>query len=124
MAIRRLFTRLRERHGVTATIQRGAVVGDEITLTELGIGSQVVRSRDAAIESERQDFQIAASDYAPTGEASEPEVGDVITVEEATVTRQFRVLVPTDGDRCFRFQNAAQTELRVHTKLMSESGTL
>jgi len=106
---------------LNATIARGAESCDDVEIGELGIGSQVVRSRDAAVESERQDFQIRAADYAPTGEATEPEVGDVITIEEAAVTRAYRVLVPTDGDRCFRFQDAAQTELRVHTKLMSET---
>lgn len=70
------------------------------------------QEQEFAVEANQHDVIIAAADYAPTGSASEPELGDLITVTVASVERQYRVVV-RDGGQAYEEMDHKGTYLRV-----------
>lgn len=96
------------RRGSSETVVTGVLEGQTRREVDDGQGLlEIVATRD---------FILDADDYAFACTASTPQRGDEIdrVIDGSTVT--FAVMPPGPGADCYRYCDAAQTRLRVHTK--------
>lgn len=112
------FNTLKALEGVVATIARGADATEPTTVVLGRVDSQATTTREATYTANAQDILILDSDYRPTGQPSEPQDGDVITLTQRGFVITLEARPPDENQACFqRWKGGAV--FRVHTKIQS-----
>lgn len=104
--------RLRQTAGYNAVIDRGHGFGNPITVALGQAENNSIVQSSFAIEHDRHDVFIKASDY-----GAEPMVGDriVVTLDDGSALN-LGVYVPETSKQCFSNSDFEGTELRVFCK--------
>ena len=102
--------------GEDITISRGGQSGETIQGIFGSVDSPVT-SGEATITSRETSFIVRRSEYQPTGEVSEPRIGDRIT--RADTGELFEVARPEGGGTHFERYGGRQYGLRVFAHLIS-----
>jgi hypothetical protein len=109
-------SRLRSSQGSQATIARGQDFCGGVTAVLGGVESIADSPGTVRFEAETQEILILATEYSPTGPATDPETGDIITVLIEGKSVRFEARIPSGSQKCFQRANSEWSELRVHCR--------